>query len=81
MDEQVVKDISTVLGKSPAQVLLRWALQKGFVIIPKSVKKERIVENYDIFDFALSEDQMTKINYLDRGDGGRFCHPVTNWLG
>ena len=46
-------------GKSSAQVLIRWSLQSGFVCIPKSVKEERIVLNGDVFDFSISEEDMT----------------------
>lgn len=54
-------------GKTPEQVLLRWALQRECSIIPKSCKSERIVINSNIFDFELSEDDMNAINNLDRG--------------
>lgn len=45
--------------KSPAQILIKWSLQKGYICIPKSSKKERIIENTDIFDFTISENDMT----------------------
>jgi diketogulonate reductase-like aldo/keto reductase len=44
--------------KSPAQILIRWALQRGFVVIPKSAKRSRIVENSDVFDFEITEEDM-----------------------
>ncbi|MCL3998313.1 aldo/keto reductase, partial [Streptomyces lavenduligriseus] len=53
-------------GKSPAQVVLRWHLQLGNVVIPKSVTPARIRENLDVFDFALTDDEMTAIAGLDR---------------
>ncbi|MGV9275919.1 aldo/keto reductase [Streptomyces griseosporeus] len=53
-------------GKSPAQVVLRWHLQLGTVVIPKSVTPARIRENIDVFDFSLSEEEMTAIAALDR---------------
>ena len=55
-------------GKTSAQVALRFLLQEGVVIIPKSVKKERMEQNFNIFDFELSEDDMNKIRTLDMGE-------------
>ena len=57
-------------GKSAAQVALRWLTQRGIVAIPKSVKKERIAQNLDIFDFALAQDEMEQIAALNRHDTG-----------
>ncbi|WP_328946653.1 aldo/keto reductase [Streptomyces sp. NBC_00250] len=54
-------------GKSPAQVVLRWHLQLGNVVIPKSVTPSRIRENIDVFDFALSDEEMSALGGLDRG--------------
>jgi 2,5-diketo-D-gluconate reductase A len=63
--------------KSPAQVVLRWHIQKGNIVFPKSVRVERLRENMDIFDFELSDDEVTAIDALDPGDGsGRVsAHP------
>lgn len=63
--------------KTPAQVVLRWHLQNGFVIFPKSVRRERLEENLDVFDFTLTDDEMSAITALDSGDGsGRVsAHP------
>jgi methylglyoxal/glyoxal reductase len=58
--------ISKKYDKTPAQVVLRWDLQKGVITIPKSVRKERILANADIFDFNLSEDDMQAMKTLDR---------------
>ena len=55
-------------GKSPAQVVLRWHLQLGNVVIPKSVTPKRIAENIDVFDFELDAHQMSAISALDRGE-------------
>lgn len=55
-------------AKSPAQVALRWLLQLGVVTIPKSVHRERVAENADVFDFALTDDEMQAIDGLDRGE-------------
>ena len=64
-------------GKTPAQAVLRWHLQKGFIVFPKSVRRERLEENLDVFDFELSSDQIAAIDALDPGDGsGRVsAHP------
>lgn len=55
--------------RTPAQVLLRWGLQHGFVVIPKSVHRERMVENSGIFDFSLSDEDMAALDALDRTGG------------
>jgi len=66
LKEPILAEIGKSHGKTPAQVALRWALQKGMVIIPKSVHRSRIEENFDIFDFKLSNMEMTKVESLDR---------------
>jgi len=60
--------LSKKYGKSPAQVILRWNLQKGVITIPKSSKKERIAANADIFDFELSQEDVLELDTLDRGE-------------
>ncbi|MER7908700.1 aldo/keto reductase [Streptomyces sp. NPDC096068] len=65
--DPVVTGIAARHGKSPAQVVLRWHLQLGNVVIPKSVTPARIRENLDVFDFALSPEEMTAMAGLDRG--------------
>lgn len=67
LGEPVLTSIAERYGKSPAQVVLRWHLQLGNVVIPKSVTPARIHENADVFDFALSDEEMTAIAGLDRG--------------
>ena len=57
-------------GKSPAQVMLRWGLQHGRSVIPKSTKADRIAENIDVFDFELSADDTAAIDGLDTGRRG-----------
>lgn len=54
-------ELSNKYEKSVAQVILRWAIQKGFVVIPKSVNNERIIENLSVFDFYLTENDMNDI--------------------
>ncbi|KAA5835013.1 aldo/keto reductase [Saccharopolyspora hirsuta] len=67
LGESTLTDIAERHGKSPAQVVIRWHLQLGNIVIPKSVTPARIQQNIDVFDFALSEDEMTAIAGLDRG--------------
>jgi 2,5-diketo-D-gluconate reductase A len=62
---ELLTSIGKKYGKSVAQVTLRWMIQRGVVVIPKSVRKERIEENFDIFDFKLSSDDMEQIKTLD----------------
>lgn len=64
-------------GKTPAQAVLRWHLQKGFIVFPKSVRRERLAENLDVFDFTLTDDEIAAIDAMEPGDGsGRVsAHP------
>ena len=64
----ICKELSKKYQKSVAQVILRWNLQKGVVTIPKSVKKERIESNSDIFDFEISSEDVAYLDSLDRGE-------------
>ncbi len=70
LDDPVIGDIAKAHGKSPAQVMLRWGLQHGRSVIPKSTKPSRIAENIDVFDFELSADEMAAIDGLDTGRRG-----------
>lgn len=70
----VLVDIGKKYGKSAAQVALRWLIQRGVIIIPKSVHVERMEQNLDIFDFSLSEDDMKEIAGLDTGKSLFFDH-------
>lgn len=65
LDDPGVTAIAQAHGKSPAQVLLRWHLQEGRSAIPKSVHANRIAENFDVFDFALTQDELSAIDGLD----------------
>ena len=71
LDDQVVEGIAKATGKSPAQVVLRWHIQRGDVIFPKSVTPQRIQDNFDIFDFELSPDDVDALTELDKGEEGR----------
>jgi 2,5-diketo-D-gluconate reductase A len=64
---EVLNEIGQQYGKTVAQVILRWTLQQGIITIPKSVHKERIEENFEIWDFKLSKEDMDKIATLDQG--------------
>ncbi len=71
-------------NKSVAQVVLRWLTQRGIVVIPKSVRKERIIENFNIFDFQLSVDNMNAIKTLDTNKSVFFDHrdpAIVKWMG
>jgi 2,5-diketo-D-gluconate reductase A len=68
IDDPVIKAIAEAHGKSAGQVVIRWHLQLGFVVFPKSVTQERIVENLDVFDFELSGEEMAAIDALDAGE-------------
>jgi diketogulonate reductase-like aldo/keto reductase len=70
LDHPVVTSIATAHGKSPAQVLIRWSLQLGNVVLPRSSSPERIAANIDVFDFELTGDDMAALNGLN--DGTRF---------
>ena len=63
----VLTEIGNQYGKTPAQVALRWNTQRGVVVIPKSVHRERMRQNIDIWDFTLSEQDMKRIAELDLG--------------
>lgn len=68
LEDEVVQDIANMHNKTPAQAVLRWHIQHGLVVIPKSVTSERIEENIDIFDFELSDDEMGAIDGISRDE-------------
>src|SRR3954471_23516835 len=70
LKDPVIVHIAEAHGESPAQVMLRWGVQHGRSVIPKSTKPERIAENIDVFDFELDADEMTAIDGLDTGRRG-----------
>ncbi len=70
LDDPTLLDIARQYGKSAAQVMLRWHLQEGRSAIPKSVKRERIAENFDVFDFDLTREQVAAIDALETGVRG-----------
>jgi len=68
LDDPTITEIAETHGKTAGQVVLRWHIQLGNVVFPKSVTPERIAENFDIFDFHLTDDEMESIEALDAGD-------------
>jgi diketogulonate reductase-like aldo/keto reductase len=70
LDDPVIGDIASAHGKTAAQVMLRWGLQHGRSVIPKSTKPSRIAENIDVFDFELSPDEVIAIDGLETGRRG-----------
>jgi len=70
----VLTEIAEAHGKSVPQVMLRWLIQRGVVVIPKSVRADRMAENFDVFDFELSDDEMARIAGLDTGASLFFDH-------
>lgn len=78
LDNAVIGEVASKHGKSPAQAILRWHLQQGLIVIPKSVHADRIKANIEVFDFTLDEDDMAAIAKLDRADGKTGSDPATN---
>ena len=83
-NEEVINKAAIKYKKTPAQIILRWHIQSGFITIPKSVHPQRIKENFEIFDFELTDEEMNEINKLD-GKKGRiqynsFILKVGLWL-
>lgn len=79
-DDPVLAAIARQYGKTPAQVILRWHLQRGVVIIPKSTHIERMRQNLDVFDFTLSEEDMAAIATLDKKQSAFFSHQDPNMV-
>jgi 2,5-diketo-D-gluconate reductase A len=78
LSDSIITGIAGERGKSTAQIILRWHIQRADIAIPKSIHPERMRENIDIFDFELGVEEMAAINALDRGDAGRVGpHPGT----
>ncbi|OZV82983.1 oxidoreductase [Micromonospora echinospora] len=82
LGDPVITEIAGKLQRTPAQVVLRWHIQRGDIVFPKSVTRERIAENTHIFDFSLDDEDMGRITGLDRGENGRQgAHPDTfDWM-
>ena len=82
LNENTVRVASKRLNRTPAQIVLRWGLQRGTAIIPKTSKKERLIENQSLFDFELSDQEMSDISDLNANrrfnDPGTFCETAFN---
>ncbi|PUA79813.1 aldo/keto reductase [Nocardioides currus] len=70
-DDDTIGEVASVHDRSPAQVTLRWHLQRGDIIFPKSMHRERMQQNFEIFDFELTDANMSALDELDRGEEGR----------
>jgi 2,5-diketo-D-gluconate reductase A len=78
LDDPTITEIAEKVGKTPAQVVLRWHIQRSDIVFPKSVTPSRIKENFEIFDFELGSEDIDAITALDRGEEGRTgAHPDT----
>jgi 2,5-diketo-D-gluconate reductase A len=78
LEDPTITEIAEKVGKTPAQVVLRWHIQRGDIVFPKSVTPSRIEENFDVFDFELDSADMDGISTLDQDEGGRTGpHPDT----
>jgi 2,5-diketo-D-gluconate reductase A len=71
LDDPTIGQIAAAHGKTPSQVTLRWHVQRGDIVFPKSMHEARMRENFEIFDFALTDEQVAAITALDRGESGR----------
>lgn len=76
----ILSEIGNKYGKSPAQVALRWNIQRGVVVIPKSVHEDRMKQNFDVFDFTLSQEDMDKISTMDIGHSEIVNHFDPKWI-
>jgi 2,5-diketo-D-gluconate reductase A len=71
LDDPVINEIGAKYDKTASQVTLRWHVERGDIVFPKSMRRERMEENFAIFDFALTEDEVARISRLDKGEDGR----------
>ena len=71
LDDETIGKIAESVGKTPAQVVLRWHIQLGNIVFPKSVTEKRVRSNFELFDFELSDDDIQTISGLNRGEDGR----------
>lgn len=79
-DNEVIKLIGAKYGKTNAQVMLRWNIQRGVIVLPKSTHKERMLQNIDVFDFVLSDEDMSKLSLLDTATSSFFSHNDPNMV-
>ena len=81
LEDSTVRRVAQRVGRTPAQVLLRWCLQRDALVIPKSIRQDRIRENAQIFDFALSPQDMAELDALDRTNGTDRARERNVWRG
>lgn len=79
-DNEVLKQIGEKYGKTTAQVMLRWNIQRGVIVLPKSAHKERMIQNLDVFDFTLTDEDMNAIAGLDTKTSAFFSHYDPNMV-
>ncbi|MCD8358927.1 MAG: aldo/keto reductase [Oscillospiraceae bacterium] len=82
-ENEVLRSVGAKYGKTTAQVMLRWHIQRGTVVIPKSTHKERMEENFNVFDFTLTDEDMAAIAILDTGTSSFFSHydpAIVEWF-
>jgi diketogulonate reductase-like aldo/keto reductase len=79
-ENETLRTIGAKHGKSVAQVILRWHIQRKIIVIPKSVQKQRMVQNFAVFDFLLSDAEMSAINGLDTEKSAFFNHRDPEWV-
>jgi diketogulonate reductase-like aldo/keto reductase len=79
LDAPAVVELAEQTGRTPAQVLVRWCLQRETIVIPKSTHRERIEQNAQVFDFELSDEQLAKLDALDGTDGTADAREQTWW--
>lgn len=73
-ENEILKKIGEKYGKTTAQIMLRWHIQRGVIVIPKSVHKERMIENFNVFDFTLADEDMEQIVQMDTAASAFFSH-------
>ena len=71
LGDPVVERIAAATGKTPAQVVLRWHIERGDIVFPKSVTPQRVKENFELFDFELDDADIDALSALDKGESGR----------
>jgi 2,5-diketo-D-gluconate reductase A len=80
LGDPVIEKIAKRVGKTTAQVTLRWHIQRGDIVFPKSVQKDRMVENFEIFDFELTPDDLAAISALNRNERTGPDPDTNNWV-
>jgi len=79
LQDPVIAAIAKDYGKTPAQVIIRWHLQEGFILSPKSTRSDRMAQNFNVFDFTLNAEDVYRIEALDRPDDGKIGAQPAEW--